>query len=221
MATFTVPFWKALELDPSIETDVLAKYPLFDEDHREVLNQKIRDEYWNQEIGQETVSMFKLTLKRELNKIMPLYNQYYESEKHRIADPFLTTDIKTEGSVTSSTEAEGESSTDSATDAKARAVSSETPQTMLSGHGDYATGAQDNVSNTTATGAATEKSTSLQDQIQDSRTYGFSGNKPGLLLALRETFINIDDQILTDLAGCFMLIWSNGDEFTPRGGYDY
>ena len=38
MATFTMELWEVLEHDPTIESDILAHYPIFDEAHRPVLN---------------------------------------------------------------------------------------------------------------------------------------------------------------------------------------
>jgi hypothetical protein len=59
----------------------LKNYPIFDEAYRNVLNNKIIEHYRFREIGMETPALFKFFLNRELNEIMPLYNQYYDSAK--------------------------------------------------------------------------------------------------------------------------------------------
>lgn len=66
-------------------------YPFFTDDetlieqhpelsgYKENLEKKIIYHYYLREIGQETVGVFKLFLQRELNEIMPYYNQLYLS----------------------------------------------------------------------------------------------------------------------------------------------
>lgn len=56
------------------------EYPIFDEDYRNVLETKIIDYYYFREIGLETVGQFKHFLKSKMNRIMPYYNQLYETE---------------------------------------------------------------------------------------------------------------------------------------------
>ena len=58
----------------------LKDYPIFMEEHREQLNNKIIEHYRFREIGLETPMLFKLYLNRKMNEIMPYYNQLYESE---------------------------------------------------------------------------------------------------------------------------------------------
>lgn len=58
----------------------MDQYPIFDESYRNVLNTKILQHFMYREIGFETVFLFKQYLNRTLNEIMPLYNQYYESQ---------------------------------------------------------------------------------------------------------------------------------------------
>lgn len=55
-------------------------YPIFDEAYRPVLQSKILRHYYTQEIGEETVGLWKLRLDTRLNEIMPYYNKYYEAE---------------------------------------------------------------------------------------------------------------------------------------------
>lgn len=207
MAEFTMVLKDVLELSPNIG---LNDYPIFDEAYREGLNKKIIDHYWNQEIGVETIDMFILVVKRKMNEIMPIYNQFYESQLLAI-DPFLTFDTTTDTENSSiSTGTNGSTS-----NSQGRAVSSDTPQTQLSANGDYATGITDNVGESINTGEAdsADESTGLVN------TKGFSGAMSDLLLRYRETFLNIDMQIIAELKECFMMIWSNNDETFSRSYY--
>lgn len=67
----------------------LESYPIFDEDHRDELNIKLIEHYYEYEIGSETPALFKFKLNRAMNEIMPYFNQLYESERLKI-DPLKT-----------------------------------------------------------------------------------------------------------------------------------
>lgn len=64
----------------------LAPYPIFDEDHRDVLNRKIVQRYWNCEIGAETPGMFAWNLNEAMCRIMPYYNGLYRAQLSSIVD---------------------------------------------------------------------------------------------------------------------------------------
>ena len=215
MPTFTIALKDAIEYVPDIVSGTLAGYPIFDESYREHLNRQILDQYWNQEIGQESIDLFNFALRRKLNQIMPVYNQQYQISQIKF-DPLQTVNIKNLGAVAGSTDTTGTSTNDSTSDAKSRTVAQQFPQTMLSGNGDYATGAQDNTSNTTANGNVSESSNVKQDQSTTSTTSGYQGNPAMLLLQYRQSLVNVDMMILDELKELFMLVWSNGDEFTER-----
>lgn len=210
MPTFTLTLKRALEIQKG---DIgLDDYVIFDETYRETLNNKIIDHYYNQEIGMETIELFRLALRRKMNEIMPLYNQHYMISAIEF-DPLKTVDMSTLNNVT----ATGESVSTSGSDAKSRAVAQEMPQTLLSGEGDYATNAQDTVSNTEATGSATESNTTATDGA----VTGFQGNAAMMLYQYRQSLVNIDLMIISELQNLFMLVWSNGDEFSERNNYGY
>ena len=213
MASFTMELWEVLELDPTIESGILAEYPIFDEAHRPVLNRKILNHFMNREIGQETVSMFRLALRRKLDEIMPLYNQQYEISAIKF-NQLETVRVNNSNVTTGATVSAGESENTSTSGSKSRAVSQELPQTMLSGTGDYATAAQDNNSETTATGTGADSSTVSQDGTQESETAGFQGNAALMILQYRQSLVNVDMMIIDELQNLFMLLWSNGDSFT-------
>ena len=57
----------------------LKDYPIYQEEHREVLNNKILNHYLMSEIGQETPELFKIYLNNTMNEIMPNYNILYKA----------------------------------------------------------------------------------------------------------------------------------------------
>ena len=73
----------------------LANYPIFDENYRSTLNQKIKDFYYFEEIGYETPARFCFKLRQKMNLIMPYYNKLYQSELLKI-EPFLNISTENE-----------------------------------------------------------------------------------------------------------------------------
>lgn len=67
----------------------LNDYPIFAEEYRGYLNQKIIDHFYFREIGQETPDRFNFFLKRKMNEIMPYYNELYKSQLIEF-DPMAT-----------------------------------------------------------------------------------------------------------------------------------
>ncbi len=65
-------------------------YPIFDPAYKETLETKIISHYYTEEIGSETVGLWKHQLKNKMREIMPFYNQLYLSEKIKF-DPLVNT----------------------------------------------------------------------------------------------------------------------------------
>lgn len=75
-AQYTVPLCNLIEAGFDIG---LKDYPIWDEEHRNVLNDKIIKHYWFREIGAETPGLFVFWLNRTMNEIMPYYNDLYRT----------------------------------------------------------------------------------------------------------------------------------------------
>lgn len=73
------------------------KYPIFNEEYREILETKIINHYFTREIGLETVSLWKHFLKTRMNEIMPYYNKLYEAELSVSGNPFGDVDYTRSG----------------------------------------------------------------------------------------------------------------------------
>lgn len=58
----------------------LNNYPIFDEGHRAILNNKIIRHYYFREICCDSPERFNFYLETKMNEIMPYYNQLYKSE---------------------------------------------------------------------------------------------------------------------------------------------
>ena len=67
-------------------------YPIFDENYRTKLNEKIVAHYALREIGSETPQMFIFYLGRTMREQMDYFNQLYMSAQREF-DPFITSDM--------------------------------------------------------------------------------------------------------------------------------
>lgn len=233
MSVFTMPLWRVLELthdtyDPDAAepdgeagfTVGLNRYPIFDETERPGINALILEQFWNREIGQETISMFTFFLRRTMRQIMPTYNQLYLSQRLTF-DPLSTYDLTTVRNGTSTEAASGSTDTTTTGDgtAESRSVYFDTPQTALARNKDYAAKATDANSESHNTGSSAGTNTTNANASTDdtSRTTGRQGSANRLLAELRSNIINTDLLLLNDpeLSANFFQLWETGDEILP------
>jgi hypothetical protein len=213
----------------------LDKYPLFTDelrktdinipDYRPILNGKIFDHFMNREIGSESIGIWHLSMRRKMNEIMPFYNQYYLSTRIEI-EPIRTTDLSTENTMvdTQTIDQTSDSTSNSNASAAARSVSSDTPQTILSGNEDYASAATDTNSNNATTGSGNQvtNGTTVDNANGTTTITGYQGAASDLLMRYRDSFINVDMMVINELEELFMGVWDNGDSFTNNtdfGGF--
>lgn len=228
----------------------LDDYPIFDEGHRQVLNDKIIRRYYFREIGFETMGQFRWELRERMFSIMPYYNQLYGSEG-LVTDPLLSTNLDyterwTRDEATKTKEVRDNDKTGSA-DVKTTSDSTSSQTTSDTSHdknvfndtpmngldtgaiesGEYATnvtfddatssGKSDTTSAAKGTSSTSTKST---DDTTTDRTHtgdydgtkehnqkGFDGSQSDLLLTYRQTFLNIDREIVDSLNDLFMGLW--------------
>ena len=70
---------------------IFDNYPIFSEEHRAELNKKILKHFYFREICSETYAQWKFYLNRELEEIMPYYNELFKSQD--IFDGIATKDL--------------------------------------------------------------------------------------------------------------------------------
>lgn len=216
MATFTIELFKVVDITGG--NIGLDSYPIWKNEYREPLNQKIIDHYHNREIGVETIDMFTFALRRRMSEVMPYYNELYKTTELEF-DPLSTVDLHSISSSASETETEGESESESTTKSSgnSRAVNSTMPQVQLSGRGDYATSAADTNSQNDGegTGKDTQASQSRDSSDSESHTTGYQGVASDLLMRYRDTLLNIDLMVINELTDLFMMVWGNSDDYSP------
>lgn len=217
MAKYTVELGRLIESGFDLG---LNKYPIFDENYRRPLNNKILRHYWFREIGFETAELFKRYLNQTLAEIMPYYNQLYKSELIEFnplynVDKYEDSNRKFDGKTDSTTHAEDTGTGNVKTDNTN--VFSDTPQGQLTiGNikgNVYATTASidDNETNSSTSGTADSSGTVTADDVTHYAAHVY-GKEAGvtyskMLQEFRETFLNIDMMIINDLRDLFMQIY--------------
>lgn len=201
-------------------------YPIFDENYRNTLENKILLHYYTQEIGQETYGLWKLRLQAKLNEIMPYYNQLYKSELLEF-NPLVDVELETQRTQSGGSKSSGSNSAESQgtsyNDANAELINyglfSDTPQGGLDGVDSetYLSSANKvkNTSTNSNTGGSTGKNSgSYNSEINNTDQYiehikGKNGgeNYAKKLADFRKTFLNIDMQVIRDLRELFMYLW--------------
>ena len=199
-----------------------TKTPFFEEAYRKTLCCKILKHYYLREIGCETVGIWKLWVNTKLEEIMPYYNQLYESAKIKF-EPLKDTDYTREGNKNGKeNKAENRTSDRTLTneeiiDSTSKNLFSDTPQGALTGVDSetYLTDARkitnngrNNVnSRDKLTDNNTENNTS-EDKYSEHVTGKMgSANYSKLLLDYRNTFLNIDMQVISEFKDLFFNLW--------------
>lgn len=201
-------------------------YPIFDENYRAALESKILLHYYTQEIGLETVGLWKLKMCAKLNDIMPYYNQLYKSELLTF-NPLVDVDLKTQRSSSSNNESTGKSESVTANtetnkgdrNSIAYNLFSDTPQGGLEGvdtetYLSSAGKAKNEDSSEVVNAGSSSNSGTVNNNISTTEQYieYISGKNGGesyakKLIDFRKSFLNIDMMIIRDLRSLFMYLW--------------
>lgn len=220
MGVFTMPLKDVVRVTKG---DIgLDSYPLFREDYRSSLNEKIQNHFWNQEIGMESVDLWRFNMRRKMAEIMPYYNKLYDSENIKY-DPLSTMNLETKSNNTQqqTSSSSGASVSSGTNDAKSRAVNSTFPQSALNDNdtGNYADSSAESNASGANTGTASENRSEqgTGTAAGDSTTTGYTGPAADLLMRYRAALLNIDMLVIRDLQELFMSVWDTGDTYTESG----
>lgn len=174
---------------------------------RERLQQKIVDHYRFRQIGQETVGRFKHYLKTRMCEIMPYYVQVYEFDAkfRNIDDPLESYNlVETFNQVSSGS---GRVTGQNSSENSGTSIFSDTPQGNIANIDTYMTNATKG--NTTDTGTSEQDSESTGETTSTMTRKGNIGVQPlgGEVENIRNAFINIDMQIIEELADLFLKVY--------------
>lgn len=183
----------------------MTSYPIFDENYRETLNQKILYHYYENEIGFETASLFRFYLNNKLNEIMPYYNELYNKQIKLLDKLDKNVDLTETFKRDSKTNTTSKSNSKS----KGKNVFLDTPQGNLYkgdiDSTDYATSVTWNKNDIDDTSDAT--GTGLENYIKT--ITGNNGSKYNIevLKDIKDNIMNIDLMIINELNDLFMGIF--------------
>lgn len=196
----------------------MTDYPIFDENYRNVLNKKILNHYYENEIGFETAPLFRFYLNNKLNEIMPYYNILYEKQLQLLnnidKNVNLIEDFKGTNTNKSTTNTESESTSNSSGTSKNKNLFQDTPQGDLNNM---------ELENQTWATNYTMNNTENKNEINDNSSSNGTANSNGtnnylktiignnggrynldILADLQKNLMNIDLLIITELNDLFM-----------------
>ena len=197
----------------------LKDYPIYNEEHRETLNNMIINHYFMSEIGQETPELFKIYLNNTMNEIMPRYNLMYKAldEYYEQQSLLGNVDLTTTETI-SGTNNQTNSGTDTVKNyinQSGKNIRMDTPQGELAlqdidAQTVYATEAT--ISKAIANGDDNKTITehgaivdSTSTQIRTNHVHGNNGGKYSLdiINQMNDSIYNVDAQIIKELQPLF------------------
>ena len=197
----------------------LKDYPIYNEEHRETLNNMIINHYLMSEIGQETPELFRIYLNNTMNEIMPRYNLMYKALDEYYGQQSLLGNIDlTTTETISGTNNQTNSGTDTVKNyinQSGKNIRMDTPQGELAlqdidAQTVYATEAS--LSKAIANGddnkTVTEHGAIIDSTNSQTRTNHVHGNNGGkysldIINQMNDSIYNIDAQIIKELQPLF------------------
>ncbi len=181
----------------------MTEYPIFDENYRDILNEKILHHYYMDEIGFETAPLFRFYLNTKLNEIMPFYNTLYATQKVILDSNTLLNNVNITETMDRDTTGQNSSSSSSTS----KNVFNDTPQgkilTQSIDQQDYATNLTQNQNSISDSNSLS----GTEDYIKT--VIGNNGGKYNIdiLNDIKNNLLNIDMLIINDLRELFMGIY--------------
>ena len=197
----------------------LKDYPIYNEEHRETLNNMIINHYLMSEIGQETPELFRIYLNNTMNEIMPRYNLMYKALDEYYEQQSLLGNIDlTTTETISGTNNQTNSGTDTVKNyinQSGKNIRMDTPQGELAlqdidAQTVYATEAS--ISKAIANGddnkTVTEHGAIIDSTNSQTRTNHVHGNNGGkysldIINQMNDSIYNVDAQIIKELQPLF------------------
>ena len=174
---------------------------------KQAFEQKVIDHYYFRQIGQETVGRFKHYFRAKVREIMPYYVQVYEFDAkfRNIEDPLESYNLIE--TFQQNTSGSGRVTGQNSSENTGTSIFSDTPQGSIANIDMYMTNATKG--NTTDTGSSEQDSESSGETTSTMTRKGNIGVQPlgGEVENIRKAFINIDMQIIEELADLFLKVY--------------
>lgn len=185
------------------------EYQISDPNWKETLERDITDYYYFHEIGQETADRFKHIFKAKMRRIMPYYDELYQTTLLDIDPLFshkMTEDYK--ASTTGVTLSKSNSASATAGNEQIDTRATEHPQTG-NVDTDIPSESSRNVGETSSSVTATDQASgghrSENDYIKTIE--GFSDSPHKLLKEYRANIVRINELIINELRSLFILVY--------------
>lgn len=183
----------------------LQDYPIWNESYRNILNKKILDHYYMDEIGYETAELFKHFLNARMREIMPYYNDLYNNQEKIISDTLENVDLYESSNRTNTNSV----STESTSNSNNKNLFQDTPQGQI----DFTDlESQKWATNLTMNKSGINDESSSNGENNEEYERHIHGNngkdyKVKLLIDIKDNLLNIDMKIIDDLKELFMQIY--------------
>lgn len=193
--------------------DFVGTYPIWNEDKREWLNQRIYQHFMLREIAPETGELFAIYFTRRMNEIMPKFNPLFSAVERDIdilsqyGEEYTATYSNT-GS--NDNKGSGKSDGTDTTASEGRVLNSTTPQTQLSAHEQYADALQDSTAsgkNTSSNTSTSESHTTKAEQGTSGHTLKRTGNPADQITAWAAASVAVLPLLFRELEPLFNQIW--------------
>lgn len=200
-------------------------YPIFNEEYRAILEDKITRHFYFREIGFETIGRFLFELETKLNEIMPYYNKLYESTLLEF-NPLINYQVKETYNKTNNGNIEGVSSNtsdSSSTSSSSQSgvnknLFSDTPQGRVNfeGSSHVTSISQDENSSSSSNNENLKNNTSISQSQNNTDREEFTRVMEGnigvqtfsqLLNDYRKTFVNVDMMVIDELNELFIRVF--------------
>ena len=183
----------------------LQDYPIWSEDYRPILNKKILNHYYENEIGFETANLFKFYLNNKMNEIMPYYNKMYNAEQKVLENMLDNVSLYEESNRENNNTINNISSSTTNT----KNLYQDTPQGKINltklEEQEWATNYTNNLSNINDT----NESVGNNNENYTRYIHGNNGRKYNIELFkdIKANVLNIDLMIINELQDLFMQIF--------------
>ena len=195
-----------------------SQIPVFNENYRATLFTKILRHYYTREIGFETYGLWRLHLNNKMYEIMPYYNQLYASaelEFEPLGNYDLTRTLTRTGTDDTTTNGTNNETLDNTLTQTTKQGFSRSPQGTLANVETNAYLSEATVDTFTASSDSSRDTTTNETKDRDyneSVTETIKGKNSGIsnaeiLQQYRQTFLNIDLQIINELEPLFFSLW--------------
>lgn len=189
----------------------LKDYPIFDENYRSSLNQKILNYYYMYEIGFETPALFKHYLNNKMDIIMPKYNALYNIQTDELLkNPLGNVNLTETMDKDTSSKSEGSSTANASGNSKSTELYQDTPQGQLDktdiDNQTWATNLTQNKGNTSSTSSTNGNTSGTGTEDYIKKIIGNNGKYYvyDVYLKYVRNFETIDKEIINELEDLFM-----------------